>query len=451
MYKWGWAASLLVVVLFVTVSGCTLTGGGNSSAGNGTQTAAIETPTLPDQYIAQPVSTINPGTVPVVPSPSPGNLPVINAAAQTTINATSLTGTAYVCPSYYECTNVSVIGNSSSPSGNDMTPPTAQFTANISMGMTVPLAAEFTSEPNTPPYASRWGWNGGNAVSLISESDQTLDLLFNQYGYYQVNRFVTNSNGTAVNSSTISVCPLVASFTTSQTTGLVPLSVQFTDTSTNQPTGWLWNFGDGTQNSTLQNPKHLYATSGVYTARLDATNNQGSCWNTTSITVSPLTASFNANQTTGLEPLAVQFTDTSTDLPIKWSWNFGDSGTSGIQNPVHTYTAPGIYTMNLSATNGFDGWMSSPSILITVFSLPQVSFTASPRSGTPGTSVIFADGSTSFPNPVSWYWDFGDGYSSTQQNPSHQYTSPGSYDVNHSATNPQGTVWLNETGYITIS
>ena len=447
MYTWEWAACLLIV-LVIGSCGCTSLGGGSGDAGKGAGTLSpvIDTPTLPDQYIAKPVGEIYPVPETVIPSPSLENLPAINAAAQTTITGSNLSGISGLS------INSSIIaissGTSSGISNNSMTPPSAQFTSNISMGTAAPLAVEFTSTANTPPYTWAWGWSGGD---VINSSDQTLVLLFNQYGYYQVYRSVTNTNGTAVNSSAISVCPLVASFTTSQTTGLVPLSVQFTDTSTDQPIGWLWNFGDGTQNSTLQNPTHLFTTSGVYTVRLDATNSLGSCWKTTDITVSPLTASFNANQTAGLEPLAVQFTDTSTDQPTKWSWNFGDGGTSASQNPVHPYTAPGIYTVNLSATNGFDGWRNSSSILITVYSLPQVSFTASPTSGTSGTAVVFNDQSTGFPGPTSFSWDFGDGTGSIQQNPSHQYTRAGIYTINHSATSSQGTVWLNKTGYITIS
>jgi PKD repeat protein len=82
----------------------------------------------------------------------------------------------------------------------------------------------------------------------------------------------------------------------------------------------------------------------------------------------------------------------------------------------------------------------------------MVSFTASPRSGTSGTAVVFNDQSTGFPDPTSFYWDFGDGNSSIQQNPSHQYVIGSRlFNVNHSATNSQGTVWLNKTGYISIS
>jgi PKD repeat protein len=236
----------------------------------------------------------------------------------------------------------------------------------------------------------------------------------------------------------------------SQTTGLVPLTVQFTDTSNNQPTSWLWNFGDGST-STQQNPVHRYTTSGVYTVRLDATDALGSCWNTNQITVSSLAASFIANQTGGLVPLTVQFTDKSTDQPISWLWNFGDGSTSTQQNPVHLYTKAGAYIVNLNATNGYDGWMSASPSTITVYSLPTVSFSAIPTTGAAGTSVVFNDQSTGFPVPTSWYWDFGDGYNSTYQNPSHQYASAGVYTVSHSATNAQGTVWLNKTAYISIS
>jgi PKD repeat protein len=164
-----------------------------------------------------------------------------------------------------------------------------------------------------------------------------------------------------------------------------------------------------------------------------------------------MVASFTANQTAGLEPLTVQFTDTSTDQPTSWDWIFGDGGISNLQNPVYTYQNAGVYTVYLKATNGYDGLTSAQPETITVYSLPLVSFTASPTTGTTNVSVKFNDQSTGFPSPALWYWDFGDGFNSTQQNPSHQYTMPGLYTVSHAATNTQGTVWLNKTAYISIS
>ncbi|WP_424037545.1 PKD domain-containing protein, partial [Methanoregula sp.] len=296
--------------------------------------------------------------------------------------------------------------------GTAISAPVSAFLSNVTMvyfKQNPFVAVQFNAATNTPPYSWMWSWTGG---TLSYVSDPTLVLVFNKYGYYTVFRTITNTLGASSNSTTISVCPLVASFTTSQATGLVPLTVQFIDKSTDQPTSWNWSFGDGGYSS-LQNPTHRYTASGVYTVRLDTKNNLGPCWNTTTISVSPLVASFTPNLTSGIVPLTVQFKDTSTDQPTSWNWSFGDGGTSTLQNPVYTYMNYGTYTANLIASNGYDEPMSSLGILITVNSFPSVSFTESTTAGRPNTTVIFTDQSKGFPSPTSWYWDFGDGFNST--------------------------------------
>jgi len=67
-------------------------------------------------------------------------------------------------------------------------------------------------------------------------------------------------------------------------------------------------------------------------------------------------ANFTANRTSGITPLTIQFTDTSTGGPASWLWDFGDGNTSTDRNPTHTYTTPGNYTVNLtvSAASGSD-------------------------------------------------------------------------------------------------
>jgi len=156
--------------------------------------------------------------------------------------------------------------------------------------------------------------------------------------------------------------PPVANFTGNPTSGYIPLTVAFTDTSSNSPTAWSWTFGDsGT--STAQNPSHQYTGAGNYTVSLTATNSAGSDGETKTnyITAStppaPPVANFTGAPTSGNAPLAVSFTDTSTNSPTSWSWTFGDSGTSTVQNPSHTYVGAGNYTVSLTATNagGSDG------------------------------------------------------------------------------------------------
>ena len=63
------------------------------------------------------------------------------------------------------------------------------------------------------------------------------------------------------------------------------------------------------------------------------------------------TAQFSASPTSGQAPVTVQFTDSSTGSPTSWSWDFGDGGTSTTQSPSHTYSAAGMYTVSLTATN----------------------------------------------------------------------------------------------------
>ena len=156
----------------------------------------------------------------------------------------------------------------------------------------------------------------------------------------------------------------LADFFAEPRVGPRPLSVLFTDISSGSPTTWDWTFGDiGTGNtSTAQNPSHTYTTTGTYSVKLTVTNAAGSntMIKTDYITVGSMipVADFTANTTSGLAPLAVQFTDTSTGTPpTMWNWTFGDIGTGNTsiaQNPSHTYTTAGTYSVNLTVS-GPDG------------------------------------------------------------------------------------------------
>ncbi|MFC2090711.1 FISUMP domain-containing protein [Bacteroidota bacterium] len=156
-------------------------------------------------------------------------------------------------------------------------------------------------------------------------------------------------------SVTLAISP-VATFTASPTSIIEGESVQFTDQSTNEPTRWLWDFGDG-GTSTEQNPSHVYTVSGTYTVKLMAINDAGSDIEikTSFITVTPSVvvpvAAFTSSDTSISEGDFVQFTDQSTNEPTNWDWDFGDGGTSNEQNPSHTYTTAGVYDVSLIISN----------------------------------------------------------------------------------------------------
>ncbi len=165
----------------------------------------------------------------------------------------------------------------------------------------------------------------------------------------------TGSGGSSTATKTISVTTStvaapVASFSATPTSGTAPLLVTLTDTSAGTVSTRTWDLGDGTT-STAQSAVKTYSTAGTYTVKLTVSNAGGSTTTskTISATASTPTANFTASSTSGVAPLPVTFSNTSTNA-INYSWNFGDGITDTAQNPSHTYASAGNYTVTLTAT-----------------------------------------------------------------------------------------------------
>jgi PKD repeat protein len=165
----------------------------------------------------------------------------------------------------------------------------------------------------------------------------------------------------------------------------------------------------------------------------------------------PPTAAFVGSPTSGTIPLTVSFTDQSTGSPTTWSWTFGDGGTSTAQNPDHTYTSAGTYTVSLTVTNaaGSDGFTRNGYISVGTPPPPTAAFSGAPTVGTYPLAVSFTDESSGA--PTSWSWTFGDGGTSTLANPSHTYTAAGTYTVTLDVTNAYGSDSLTRTNYVTVN
>ncbi len=153
------------------------------------------------------------------------------------------------------------------------------------------------------------------------------------------------------------------------TTGVIFNTVIFTDASTGG-TSFLWDFGDGTTDSSNPNPTHIYGQ-GTFTATLTITNSCGSDTSTETFTFntpppSTPTANFEADPLTSCSG-DIDFTDLSTGAATAWAWDFGDGNSSTTQNPSHTYANAGTYDVTLIAsnTNGADTLTKTSYITIT--------------------------------------------------------------------------------------
>ena len=201
---------------------------------------------------------------------------------------------------------------------------------------------------------------------------------------------------------------------------------------------WYWDFGDG-KYSTNPNPTHLYTQSGIYNVLLTSTDSLGCDFTIAkhvTVYVKPI-ADFNSTIVLVNNPTA--FTDnsyTADGFIASWHWDFGDGGTSTQQNPLHTYANAGTYMATLIVFNNF-GCSDTITIPVIVNSIVNADFVADTVCS--GSPTSFTDLSTAGAGTIiSWYWNFGNGYASTQQNPQHVYVADGIYVVTLTVTADNG-------------
>lgn len=340
--------------------------------------------------------------------------------------------------------------------------PTALATANILEG-NAPLEVTFTGDQSTDDVnVISYDWNFGNSgASTVANPVQT----FVSPGMYTVSLTVTDDGGLQ-DTTTLEIvvnenqAPIaVASADTTE--GNAPLDVNFTGDQSSDDIGiasYSWDFADGTT-SNVPNPTHTFTDPDVYIVTLTITDDGGlEDTDTITITVSDPNGAPIAVATSdiseGSAPLEVTFNgEQSTDDQgiTLYSWDFGDGSTSTEMNPTHTFVGEGTYEVILTVADA-NGQEDTDTITITVSSpnlAPQAIATSNVSEGDAPLEVSFtADQSTDDVGIVSYNWDFGDGTSSTEVNPTHTYTLSGNYMATLTVTDASG---LEDTASITIT
>ncbi len=307
----------------------------------------------------------------------------------------------------------------------------AQFTASSTSGCS-PLVVNFTDQSTGNP--TQWRWNLGNGT--ISNL-QNPSVTYFTPGQYTVKLVVINASGSdsIIKTQYINIfAQPVVDFSATPRDGCFPLPVQFTDLSTTNNgtnTQWQWDFGDGTFGNT-QNPSHVYTAGGNYNVSLVVTNSNGCFKALTKLQyiqiASGVRAGFtNSTPTTCTPPVNINFLNTSTGIgALTYNWNFGDGSTSTQVNPSYNYATSGSYTVQLIVTNssGCKDTLIRPNAV--TIGATNTKFNA-PDTACAGANIVFNN--TSTPVPVSAFWNFGDGTTSTAISPTKAFLLPGSYQV----------------------
>lgn len=274
-----------------------------------------------------------------------------------------------------------------------------------------------------------WNFDDGNGFNWASAGDQSYTFL--NPGVYQVQYAASIQGATAgcADTATVAVTVLpspTAGFTMDVPAACTTLTTAFTNTSSNA-VNFLWDLGDGTTSTLPQPPAHTYSAIGDYVVSLTAYNNQG-CSDTYRDTVHVYAVPVPLIHADPVcEGLPAQFTDLTSTAPgnpvLHWAWEFGDGSTDTLQNPAHLYAGGGSYTVTLTATTPY--CTGTGTLAMSVEPRPVAGLIADPPTGCAPMEVNFTNAST---GASSQLWEFGDGGMSTDSQPAHTYSNPGTAD-----------------------
>jgi gliding motility-associated-like protein len=313
--------------------------------------------------------------------------------------------------------------------------------ANINTTVNVATAAVTNGVPGTGVYSGAGTTSAGSFTPSVAGAGTHIITY----------TFTTTAGCTESVTSSITVYPKpVASFTATADICLGETAT-ITDQSTitsGAITSWRWNLGDA--NWVPKNNgnafSHTWSTYNTYSVKLVAVSDQGcpSDTVTRTVTVHPLPVTdFSLPAAVCMPGGLAEFKNATTvadQSTLSYTWDFGDnSAVSTAKDASHTYAASGSYTIKLDAVSSFGCAGSVSKTLASFFDRPIAAFTVSPDTLCQGSDNVFTDESTISNGTIqAWNWNFGDGSSSTEQNPVKRYQQPGNYTVQLKVTNNVG-------------
>ena len=323
-----------------------------------------------------------------------------------------------------------------------------------------PATINFSSSTGGTSYQ----WNFGDGSPGTGQTTSHTYNVSNSNQNFVVELRVENGFGckdTLTDTVSVFISP-TAAFTASPLSQIFPNSTVTLNntTSSSSSLNFIWDYGDTQGTNVAQPGSHTYTTFGTYTISLIASS--GFCTDTFKQTVAIIppipVASFSGNYI-GCDPLTATFINNSQN-GSSYIWNFGDgndSTTTSNANMVYTYNTPGVYSVKLkvSGPGGADSLKLNNNV--TVHPSPTANFTANPLEvNIPQSEITFTNTST---GANTYFWNFGDGDTSTTKNPKHTYTEPNNYQVTLIAINNfgcidtfalPGTIKVSATGNIEV-
>ncbi len=315
--------------------------------------------------------------------------------------------------------------------------PVAMFTVDNPSGCQ-PLTVNFTN--GSSGYVSvLWDFGDSQTSTEVSPA-HTYPNLGSALAFYTVRMEVTSANGCVSSmENNITVFPeILSDFIMSDDTICSGENVTFSTVPT--ALNYYWTYGDGNVETGSNVISHIYFNNTTAVVTYNVTLRTESFFGCISETTIPVVVypkpvpAFIAAPATQIFPAAtVTFTNNTNPGTWNWLWNFADGNTSLAESPVHTYAAPGDYNVSLTVSNG--ACMEVVTQTVRVLPTPPIASFDSIPSGcmpwsiSPNNTSLYA---------TTYYWDFGDGYTSNAASPTYTYVQPGTYQITLYVTGPGG-------------